>query len=190
VSVLRTLSNSNCIQGQSWGYNGNTIWVDRGCRADFLVSPVSTTITTATLICESDRGGRRVCRADTTFGVRLSRRLSKDSCIEGRSWGYNRNGVWVSRGCRAEFLLGPIAMTSAAPYYPPTPYYPPNYRSVVVCESHNNTRQRCSADTRFGVQLGHQMSDNICIMNDSWGWDSRGVWVSKGCRAEFILGNQ
>ena len=46
--------------------------------------------------CESDSGRYRRCNADTRGGVRLSRQLSSSSCIQGRSWGYDRNGVWVS----------------------------------------------------------------------------------------------
>jgi Protein of unknown function (DUF3011) len=36
VSLARKWSNAPCIQGASWGYNNRMIWVDRGCRADFL----------------------------------------------------------------------------------------------------------------------------------------------------------
>ena len=35
-------------------------------------------------------------------GVQLVRQLSRAACIQGRSWGYGRNGIWVSDGCRAE----------------------------------------------------------------------------------------
>ena len=31
------------------------------------------------------------------------RQLSRAACIQGRTWGYGRNGIWVSDGCRAEF---------------------------------------------------------------------------------------
>jgi hypothetical protein len=34
--LVRQWSNSPCIQGTSWGYNNRMIWVDRGCRADFM----------------------------------------------------------------------------------------------------------------------------------------------------------
>jgi len=30
-------SGSACVQGRTWGFNRNSIWVDRGCRADFEV---------------------------------------------------------------------------------------------------------------------------------------------------------
>ena len=35
VHLERRLSDSPCRQGFSWGYDGNRIWVDNGCRAIF-----------------------------------------------------------------------------------------------------------------------------------------------------------
>jgi len=59
------------------------------------------------LRCESDGNGFRFCRAGIQRGdqVQLTRRLSKASCDRGRSWGLERGGIWVDRGCRAEFTL-------------------------------------------------------------------------------------
>ncbi len=37
VRLVRQVSGSPCIQGQTWGFNRRNIWVDRGCRADFSV---------------------------------------------------------------------------------------------------------------------------------------------------------
>jgi hypothetical protein len=37
--------------------------------------------------------------------VRLQRQLSDSACIEGRSWGWNRAGIWVDQGCGASFLV-------------------------------------------------------------------------------------
>lgn len=59
-----------------------------------------------TVRCESDNYRYRFCRADTDNRVELSRRISDSSCVEGRSWGYTWNGVWVDRGCAAEFRVG------------------------------------------------------------------------------------
>jgi hypothetical protein len=33
----------------------------------------------------------------------LVRQRSGSPCIEGRTWGRDRSGVWVDRGCRADF---------------------------------------------------------------------------------------
>ena len=58
------------------------------------------------LTCNSRNNERTVCNADTRGGVRLSIQHSDAPCVRGRSWGVLRNGVWVSRGCRAQFLVG------------------------------------------------------------------------------------
>ncbi|KAF1725140.1 DUF3011 domain-containing protein [Pseudoxanthomonas japonensis] len=33
--LLQQLSNNSCREGYSWGYAGNQVWVDRGCRGRF-----------------------------------------------------------------------------------------------------------------------------------------------------------
>lgn len=38
VNLYRQYSNASCQLGRSWGYDGNSIWVDRGCKADFVVA--------------------------------------------------------------------------------------------------------------------------------------------------------
>src|SRR5437763_6965517 len=48
VTLSRTLNDTSCVQGQTWGYRNNVIWVDRGCRAEFMISPSTDTITTTT----------------------------------------------------------------------------------------------------------------------------------------------
>lgn len=35
--VLRQLSSSRCVQGQTFGFDARGLWVDRGCRAEFYV---------------------------------------------------------------------------------------------------------------------------------------------------------
>ena len=54
--------------------------------------------------CESSDGRTREC---ATGGGRvvLERQHSRAACIEGRTWGYGRDGIWVSDGCRADFRV-------------------------------------------------------------------------------------
>ena len=59
-----------------------------------------------TVYCASDDGRRRTCPANTQGGVRLQRQVSGSPCIQGQTWGYNRNEIWVDRGCRADFEVG------------------------------------------------------------------------------------
>lgn len=58
------------------------------------------------ITCNSRDSQYEYCRVHTEDNVRLSRQLSSSECIEGRTWGYDRHGVWVDRGCRAEFAVG------------------------------------------------------------------------------------
>jgi hypothetical protein len=58
-----------------------------------------------TLTCSSADGRRTVCEADTRNGVLLSRQLGSVRCVEGYNWGYSEEGIWVNRGCQAEFVV-------------------------------------------------------------------------------------
>jgi hypothetical protein len=109
--MVRQRSGSPCQQGSTWGYDRRGIWVDRGCRADFVVNtyrpnpgygpgPGGQTIT-----CSSDNGRRNYCAVDTRRGVRLVRQRSGSPCQQGSTWGYDRRGIWVDRGCRADFVV-------------------------------------------------------------------------------------
>jgi hypothetical protein len=182
VSLSHQLSDANCVEGKTWGVRGNLIWVKSGCRADFMITPRDTVNNTAaaegmTLQCGSD-GGRKICFADTHYGVQLTKQLSRSGCIEGKSWGFDNKGIWVDKGCRAEFVLAGPAYSSVGR----------TTTQAVVCESVNNTRHHCATDTKFGVQLTNQLSKNNCVFNQSWGYDDKGIWVDKGCRAEFSVG--
>jgi hypothetical protein len=53
--------------------------------------------------CSSD-GERVNCPADRANDIRMDKQLGDVTCEEGRTWGYTDRGVWVDRGCRAEFL--------------------------------------------------------------------------------------
>jgi hypothetical protein len=58
--------------------------------------------------CDSGQAnnyGRQYCSANTRGGVRLTRTLNNSQCVQDSSWGYDNNGVWVDKGCSAEFEL-------------------------------------------------------------------------------------
>ena len=65
-----------------------------------------------TVRCESKDGRYRVCSVDTRGGVRLSQQLSSQGCWQNDTWGYDRNRIWVDRGCRAEFKVGSSSSSS------------------------------------------------------------------------------
>ncbi len=187
VVLERQISSSACIEGRSWGYSRNGIWVSQGCRADFRVvgdyrgdnyggnHGPDRYGNDQQVRCESNDGRNRTCPMDTRGGVRLIRQISRTACIEGRTWGINRVGVWVTDGCRADFRAGGNN-------------YGNNYGiggRVFRCESHDGRTRECAANTRAGVQLVRQLSDAACVQGRSWGYSRNGIWVSNGCRAEF-----
>jgi hypothetical protein len=59
-----------------------------------------------TVTCESVNGRERFCPANTRGGVHLSSQFSREGCYQGDTWGYDRGGIWVSGGCRAQFQTG------------------------------------------------------------------------------------
>lgn len=58
-----------------------------------------------TVTCSSDDGRRRYCEVDTRAGVTLLKQRSGSPCDLNRTWGFDRRGIWVDRGCRADFQV-------------------------------------------------------------------------------------
>ena len=189
VRLTRQLSRASCVG--HWGYGKSGIWVDDGCRAEFEIEPVESSKPTApvtpvspaapvTLRCESKGDRRQVCPAEIAGEVRLVRQLSRASCVG--HWGYDEKGIWVDDGCRAEFEV-----ELAVPRKPARPeVVDPWYK--VVCESADGRKAFCSAHTSGGVRLVKQLGSKQCVGH--WGYDDSGIWVDRGCRAEFRLGGE
>ena len=58
------------------------------------------------LTCSSNRGDRVYCEVETRGRrVDMVRQISGSPCRLGETWGYDRRGIWVDRGCRAEFVV-------------------------------------------------------------------------------------
>jgi len=61
-------------------------------------------------------------------------------------------------------------------------------RQMITCSSDDGRRNYCNADTRDGVRMVRQRSDAACRQGSTWGYDHRGIWVDRGCRADFETG--
>lgn len=194
--LLRQLSRSPCIEGETWGRMHHSIWVTQGCRGEFVAfadprgrygdgggyggsyggyGPDRGRV----VRCGSNDGRWTHCTVDVRGGVDLVRQLSRSQCIRGQSWGVDRGGIWVSSGCRAEFRL-----SDDVGWQPPAA--PGRFR----CESNDGRQRTCNADTRGNVRLVRQLSHSPCTPGRTWGVERGGVWVSDGCRAEFEVGGE
>ena len=57
------------------------------------------------ITCEANNENRKYCGSYSPDQVRLDRQISGSPCIEGRTWGVDREGLWVEQGCRAVFTI-------------------------------------------------------------------------------------
>ena len=130
------------------------------------------------ITCSSNNGKRVYCSADTRGGVRMVRQISGSSCQEGSSWGYDARGIWVDRGCRAEFAVAGAGYGNSGNS---------GSGSTITCSSDNGQRVYCNTGTQGGVRMVRQISGSPCQEGSTWGYDARGIWVDRGCRAEFSV---
>jgi hypothetical protein len=188
VQLVKQRSDAACVFNRSWGYDRRGIWVDRGCRADFQVggSGWAGWDNGYNIYCASDDGRRNLCPTDTRGGVQIVRQRSGSPCDYGRTWGYDRRGVWVDRGCRADFQIGggDGGGDNGGGWQPGG-----GGLQIVNCSSDDMGRRNCPVNTRGSVRLVRQRSDADCIFNRTWGYDRRGIWVDRGCRADFEVGD-
>lgn len=129
---------------------------------------------TSVIRCESNDNRQRVCSTGWS-SARLSRQISNTRCIEGSTWGSRNGAVWVSGGCRAEFVQGRGGWGGGG-----------GSGYTVTCSSNGNRTQTCAWQGRGRPVLIEQLSGSPCIEGRSWG--SRGgntIWVSNGCRGRF-----
>jgi len=74
---------------------------------------------------------------------------------------------------------------TTAPAQPPPAAAPQAVR--VTCSSKPGVREQCAADTSSGVVLARSFGTAACLLGRTWGYDDKGVWVSDGCSAEFVV---
>lgn len=178
AELVRQLSNSPCIEGQTWSSSPGRVWVRNGCRGEFAESRWGGGGGNGQQIrCESDGGRYRQCGTGLYGNVRLIRQISGSACAQGRTWGLRGGSIWVSGGCRGLFEVygnGGGWGGNGGDY-------------SVTCASKDGRYTTCAWDRSRGwPRLQQQLSDSACVEGRSWGYD-RGntLWVDRGCRGRF-----
>lgn len=121
AQLIRQTSDSACVRDRTWGMDHGGIWVDKGCGGTFAEArrgggyypgpdgwrPGPGWDTTIRVRCASQGYKYNMCQVDTGRGssVRVERQISNTRCEQGRTWGYNRAGIWVDGGCEAVFRV-------------------------------------------------------------------------------------
>jgi hypothetical protein len=125
--MLRVIA-GDCRDGDTWRWDRRAITVRNGCRADFEVMQGSSGWGGSggsgggwgsggggaggfnpgqgarTINCESWNYRAARCPIGGARSVSLTRVIA-GNCQEGRTWGWDRNSIWVNGGCRATFTL-------------------------------------------------------------------------------------
>lgn len=116
----------------------------------------------------------------------LVQQASKTRCIRDQTWGFDRGGIWVDRGCRGQFApaRGGYGYGGGG-----RPGWGRPQQLQVRCESHGGNYQICSVELHRddSVRLVNRLSGADCREGKSWGWSRDGIWVDRGCRADFVV---
>jgi Protein of unknown function (DUF3011) len=156
----------------------------------------------AVVSCNSNDMHRHYCDIGPNDGVRVASQHSHAACIEGRTFGVHENQMWVDGGCRADFAIVPDRRRGGYDRDHDRdrhdnhgmPYRDsehdrwdrgPVASSTVYCASDNMRRNFCSIGPSRNIRLIRKRSDAPCDFNRTYGFDRGGIWVDRGCRADF-----
>jgi hypothetical protein len=176
VRLVHQRSRARCSEGRTWGYDNRGIWVTDGCSGEFDFKRAGGDRRGRQIACASRNfeqqycpsGGRRIARAW------LVEQRSRAACVQGRSWGYDDNGIWVSSGCNGLFAVEEGRGPGPRPV------------NAVECESRDYRYAFCPAGRPIRhAWLQEQRSRTVCIEGDNWGVWNGGIWVDNGCSGVF-----
>jgi len=110
VQLLIQYSHTPCIKGRTWDYSGNLLWVAEGCAGRFgplAKSRRKTRVRNGQFSCKSSARKHGYCEVEISRAgvILIDERSKKVDCEEGKNWGWEPQGVWVSDGCSATFEL-------------------------------------------------------------------------------------
>lgn len=128
VRLVNQLSQSDCYEGETWGYDRRGIWVTEGCAGEFEIlgrghgrpaygqgygqgyqggghyrQPAHGG--GATIVCESRDFHYNYCAVRVRRGADIVEQYSRTECREGQTWGWDRGGIWVDQGCSGAFAV-------------------------------------------------------------------------------------
>jgi hypothetical protein len=173
VRLSQQLSSQGCWQGDTWGYDRNRIWVDRGCRAVFQVGGQRS----------SSSSNSDAIAAAAVVGIAAAALIASKNHDDHRNSNNNRydNSYYDNR--YRDYDRPEVYDNSRYGYNG----YGGDPRETFSCESRDNRISYCQIPRRGHVEVFRQRSSSPCIHGQSWGVRGNQVWVEQGCRAEFAV---
>ena len=183
VTLVQETGSARCIRGYSWDYEASEVWVDHQCAAVFALTsraPIAwqeeRVPAGAYLISCAAGTETEYCVQAPQVSAELVRKTGDARCVEGKSWDVDERGLWLAKGCEADFLVRQRTVTSQNALAT---------RRLIECSSHAGQRNFCAADVRGGAELRAVLSHTPCQAGESWGSNDGGVWVDHGCHGLF-----
>lgn len=149
-----------------------------------------------TIRCESVGEKAEYCPTDSIGKVELTKQLSRSPCKQYDSWGSDRDGggIWVRNGCRADFVVreqrgwGWGRGRNRDRDRDRDDYRDRDRAQVTTlkCKSKDWGYNHCDSPGRIrDSRVAKQISETRCVKGDNWDTDPSGLWVDRGCAAEF-----
>jgi hypothetical protein len=164
VALIEQLSPFACNKDNTWGFDKGGIWVSNGCAARFGLGPSRQS---DELEAKAQGTGAEALARDMTSGGRAMRRAAQAQKATAET-----NADQAGANAPVSRAANPAALGQA---------------SRLVCESKQYRLQRCPVPVRSHVQLNRKLGRAECRFNATWGYDYGEIWVTDGCRAEFLV---
>lgn len=165
VRLVSQESRAPCIRGRTWNYNAGGIWVGHGCRARFHVGSARAAY---------------VQRSSPAYRYPAS----NSRAHYGYGYAQPRHDDRFANPVAA--VLGALLGTGSRNDY--RAVYSGRQPQVFRCESDGLRPRFCRLPFHAQrIDLHRQLSRTHCAQGYNWGWRSDGVWVERGCRAEFVV---
>jgi Protein of unknown function (DUF3011) len=183
VTLQRQLSRAGCWYDETWGYDAKAIWVSNGCRADFALgrTPVVGAPSGAS-DSSAPSGGSGISGTDVAMGAAAVLVVGAIAAAVLSNRGGDNDD---DDHCRHRDRRGRCQDDDYDDDYGSNDPWRRDQR--VRCESQGHKERYCRVDTRRGVELYRQLSEARCRYGSTWGYDRKGIWVDRGCRAEFVI---
>jgi hypothetical protein len=183
VRLTQQLSSQGCWQNDTWGYDRNGIWVDRGCRAQFQVGKSSS----------SSSGNGDALAAAAVVGLAAAAIIASNQNDDHHKNNnkHNNNNYYNYEDRYDRNYYDNYYDRHDDRYHESTRYgyngYGGDPRRIFLCESRGDHRNYCDIPKRGHVEVFRQRSGSPCTYGRSWGVNGNSVWVDKGCRADFAV---